>query len=200
MPFEILAVDDASEDETPSILAKFSRREDVTARFWAHQANQGRGASVREAMAEARGTIVGYLDVDLEVGPEYIAVFYDAIRAGADVAIGRRIYTTGWRSVHRWVLSRGYVRLVRWRLAFPFSDTEAGFKFFSAAAARLIVRETLDPGWFWDTEVVATAHRRGLKVVEIPCLYVRRFDKISSVRIVPDTIGYLRALRRFERG
>lgn len=195
--FELLCVDDSSTDRTPELLEAFASRSDVPARFWRHGENRGRGATVREAMAEATGSVVGYLDVDLEVGPEYIAVFYDAIAAGADVAIGRRIYTVALRSVPRHVLSRGYVALVRWRLGLPYSDTEAGYKFFSAEAARTIVRETSDPGWFWDTEVVATAHRRGLQVAEIPCLFVRRFDKRSSVRLVPDTIGYLRALRRF---
>jgi glycosyltransferase involved in cell wall biosynthesis len=196
-PFEVVAIDDASGDATAAVLESFAARPDVEARFVRHAVNQGRGATVREGMALARGDVVGFCDVDLEVGPEYIAPFYDAIRGGADLAIGRRIYSVSPRTLHRHVLSRAYVRLVRWRLGLPYHDTEAGYKFFSPRAARLAVDETRDPGWFWDTEVVATAHRHGLRVVEIPCLFVRRQDKESSVRVVRDSLAYLRSLRRY---
>lgn len=197
--FEILAIDDASSDDTAAVMQRFVDRNDVPGEFWAHDENRGRGAAVREGLARARGAVVGYLDVDLEVGPEYIPLFYDAIRDGAELAIGRRIYRTGLRSLPRHVASRAYAQLVRRRLHVPFADTEAGYKFFSADAARLIAAETRHPGWFWDTEVVVTALRRGLRIVEIPCLYVRRFDKASSVHLLRDSVEYLRALRRFER-
>ena len=197
--FEILAIDDASSDGTADVLRRFLDREDVPGRFWAHEQNRGRGATVREGLAEARGKVVGYLDADLEVGAEYIPVFYDAIRDGAEVAIGRRIYRVDWRSLPRYAASRTYAQLVRRRLGVPFSDTEAGYKFFSGDTARMLAAETRHPGWFWDTEVVVTAMRRGLRVVEVPCLYVRRYDKPSSVRLLRDSIDYLRALRRFEK-
>jgi hypothetical protein len=54
-------------------------------------------------------------------------------------------------------------------------------------------------GWFWDTEVMVRAVLADLVVREMPVLFVRRIDKASTVRLIPDSIDYLRALRRFRR-
>jgi hypothetical protein len=37
----------------------------------------------------------------------------------------------------------------------------------------------------------------GLTIRELPCLFVRRHDKVSSVRLLPDTLEYARNLWRF---
>jgi glycosyltransferase involved in cell wall biosynthesis len=195
--YELILIDDASRDRTPDRIQAFAETASAPVQVVRHRENRGRGATVREGMTLAEGSVVGFLDVDLEVGPHYIPLFYDAIVAGADVATGRRIYPVSAGGLVRFGLSRGYNRLIRSRLGLPFSDTEAGFKFFAADAAQALVAETSDPGWFWDTEVLAVAWRKGLEVVEIPCLFLRREDKRSTVRVIPDTLGYLRSLRRF---
>ncbi|MBI4065008.1 hypothetical protein HY409_01395 [Candidatus Gottesmanbacteria bacterium] len=41
--------------------------------------------------------------------------------------------------------------------------------------------------------------RAGLRIVEIPVLFIRRFDKQSSVHIVQDTIDYMVRLWKFRR-
>lgn len=197
-PFEVVAIDDASEDATADRLSPLLELHDDV-QIVRHVANQGRGATVREGLALSRGMVRGFLDVDLEVGPEYIAPFYDAIRGGADVAIGRRVYPVSTHSLARMVMSRSYGWLARRYLRLPFRDTEAGYKFFSAAAAEYLVDKTSHPGWFWDTEVVVVAARGGLRVVDIPCLFIRRSDKKSTVRMVPDSIAYLKALIRYRR-
>lgn len=196
--FEIVAIDDASQDDTAEQLAGLAVMHDrVLVRR--HQANQGRGATVREGLLQSSGAVRGFLDVDLEVGPEYIAPFYDAIRGGADVAIGRRVYPLSVHSLTRMVMSRAYGWMARRYLRLPYRDTEAGYKFFSAEAAEFLARETTHPGWFWDTEVVTVAARGGLRVGEIPCLFIRRQDKKSTVRMVPDAVAYLKALIRYSR-
>jgi dolichyl-phosphate beta-glucosyltransferase len=194
---ELILIDDHSTDDTPREVARFAAEAPLPVTTIFHEANRGRGATVREGLAVAEGRVVGFLDVDLEVGPEYIPAFRDAIVAGADVATGRRYLRVGLRDVHRYVASRAYVGLVRWRLRLPFADTEAGYKFFSADAAQALAASTWEDGWFWDTEVLAVAWAKGLRVVEIPCRYVRRRDKASTVRLLPDTLEYLRAMRRF---
>jgi len=70
-------------------------------------------------------------------------------------------------------MSRGYSFLVRHLLGLPFHDTETGYKFFRRESVLPLLDEIEDGGWFWDTEFMARAHRRGLRVVEIPGAYVR---------------------------
>ena len=39
----------------------------------------------------------------------------------------------------------------------------------------------------------------GLRTAEVPCLFLRRGDKRSTLRVIPATIDYLRKLVRFRR-
>jgi glycosyltransferase involved in cell wall biosynthesis len=198
-PFEMILIDDASRDDTGAIVDSFASAARDPVHVVHHRDNQGRGATVRQGLAIAEGSVTGFVDVDLEVGPEYIPIFVGTIRSGADLATGLRQYRVGLGSLHRYLLSRGYARLVRRTLKLPFTDTEAGYKFFAADAAHALVVATSDTGWFWDTEVLATAWRKGLRIVEVPCGYQRRKDKRSTVRLIPHTIAYLRALSRYRR-
>jgi hypothetical protein len=43
------------------------------------------------------------------------------------------------------------------------------------------------------------AHFAGLRIIEIPALFVRRFDKQSSLHPLADSLDYARKLRAFRR-
>ena len=96
-------------------------------------------------------------------------------------------------------MSRGYSWLVRLLLRVPIHDTETGYKFFRRARGLPILDEIKDPGWFWDTEFMVRAVRRGLRLVEIPGAYVRRGDKTSTVRGLRDSVRYFGKLLTFRR-
>ena len=79
-PFEILFVDDVSRDRTREIIGAIvaahpGRRSGCIL----HEKNRGRGATVTDGFRAARGEIVGYLDVDLEVHARYIPSLVRAI-------------------------------------------------------------------------------------------------------------------------
>src|SRR5207245_2019890 len=129
--------------------------------------DRGRGATVSDGFRAARGDIVGYLDVDLEVHARYIPSLVRAIEKGAEVATVRRIYAFQLRSLDRYFMSRGYSYLVRKMLGTSLHDTETGYKFFRREALMPVLDEIRDPGWFWDTEFMVRAERRGLCVAEV---------------------------------
>ena len=199
-PFEVIFVDDASRDRTREILhAIVAAHPGLDLRLVLHDANRGRGATVTDGFRAARGEIAGYLDVDLEVHPRYVPSLVRAIEKGADIATVQRIYAFQPRSLDRYVMSRGYSFLVRRVLGLPFRDTETGYKFFRRERVLPLLGEVRDGGWFWDTEFMARAARRGLSVAEIPGAYVRRGDKTSTVRGLRDSVRYFRQLLRFRR-
>jgi glycosyltransferase involved in cell wall biosynthesis len=199
-PFEILFVDDVSRDRTREILAKLVADNPALAlRTILHEKNRGRGASVSDGFRAARGAITGYIDVDLEVHSRYIPSLVRAIEQGKDVATLRRIYAFQLRSLDRYFMSRGYSFLVRRMLGVDFWDTETGYKFFRRDKLLPLLDEIEDPGWFWDTEFMVRAARRGLQVVEIPGAYIRRKDKTSTVSGVRDSLRYFGQLVRFRR-
>lgn len=199
LPYEILFVDDASRDGTRSVIRELCASGSGNLKLIAHERNLGRGAAVSDGFRAASGWIAGYLDVDLEVHSRYIPSLVAAIRKGADVASVCRIYAFQLRSLDRYAMSRGYSFLVRSLLGTRLRDTETGYKFFRRDALLPLLDEIRDPGWFWDTEVMIRAERRGLRIVEVPGAYVRRYDKPSSVRGVRDSITYLGRLLDLRR-
>jgi glycosyltransferase involved in cell wall biosynthesis len=199
-PFEVVFVDDASGDGTPEVLDEIvAAHPQLPLRVIRHERNRGRGATVTDGFRAARGEIAGYLDVDLEVHCRYVPSLVRAIEKGADVATLRRIYALQLRSLDRYVMSRGYSFLVRHLLGVSFRDTETGFKFFRRERVLPLLDEIEDAGWFWDTEFMVRAGRRGLSVVEVPGAYIRREDKTSTVRGLHDSVRYFLALLRFRR-
>jgi len=196
--YEVLFVDDVSRDRTREILARIAAAHPGLAlRTILHERNLGRGATVSDGFRAARGAVTGYIDVDLEVHSRYIPALVQAIDRGADVATLRRIYAFQLGSLDRYFMSRSYSFLVRRLLSVDFADTETGYKFFRREALLPLLDTIQDPGWFWDTEVMVRAARRGLRMVEIPGAYIRREDKTSTVSGLSDSLRYFAKLLRF---
>ena len=195
---EIIFIDDRSQDRTVEVIGRIVAAHPTRAiTVVQHAANVGRGGTVAEGMRLGRGQYVGFIDIDLEVHARYLLPCLLALEEGADVATALRIYRFHWRSLDRYVLSRGYRSLVAAVVGVPLQDTETGFKLFRRDRILPVLDACEDRGWFWDTEVMVRAHYAGLRIREIPVLFLRRFDKQSSVRAVRDTLTYLRKLWDF---
>lgn len=200
MTTEVIFVDDASRDGTREVIDRIiAAHPDRLLRKIEHPRNLGRGATVTDGIRAARGRLVGFIDIDLEVHARYIPSCIAALEEGYDVATALRVYKFYWRSVDRWVLSKGYRTLVRSMIDLPLQDTETGFKFFRREKILPVLDATEDPGWFWDTEIMVRAHYAGLRIIEIPALFVRRFDKTSSLNPLSDALDYFGKLLRFRR-
>lgn len=200
--YEIVFVEDCSTDNTAEIVGKLVEkhgRPDRPVRAIYHETNKGRGRTVADGIREAAGQVVGFLDIDLEVHARYLPDMVRAVNDGADVAIAERIYKIQFTQFHRHVLSRGYALMVRCMVSAPVRDTEAGYKFFKRERIMPVLDETESEGWFWDTEIMVLAHRAGLAIAQIPCLFIRRKGRGSTVRILRDTIAYFRALCQFRK-
>lgn len=198
--WEIIIIDDKSGDHTSRLIKNYMKKHPrLHFSAYYHQRNEGRGATVSEGIRQARGRIVGYIDIDLEVPPDYIASFVQAVEDGADVVSGWRIYDFTLRSLPRWLASKGYNAVRDAVLNTTLNDTEAGYKFFKKKAILPVLNMCQSPGWFWDTEIMVRSQLARLKTKEIPVVFIRRFDKTSTVRLVPDTLVYLKELWKFKK-
>ena len=194
--WEIIFVEDKSTDETKRTVEEIvNKSKNKRAIF--HTTNQGRGKTVSDGILASGGKICGFLDVDLEVSAEYIPLFVAEIENGSDVAIGMRFYESGSSSLARVLASRTYALIVKLFVKLPIKDSEAGYKFFNRKNILPILKKTKDKGWFWDTEICARAYWAGLRVSQIPVLFVKRVEKKSTVRLVPDSLEYLSKIIKF---
>ena len=196
--YELVFVEDCSTDRTAAIVAELVAGHPNRRAIY-HQANQGRGATVAEGFRAARGRIVGFLDIDLEVHCRHLPMVLGAIDQGADGATAYRHYSPG-ASAQGWLrkaLSRGYRWLFRRCFDVPIDDPETGFKFFVRDRILPALDEAHDRHWFWDSEIMVLAHLRGLQVVEVPCIFERRLEKASTVKLGRDIWRYFVAIRAF---
>src|SRR5262249_786626 len=87
---ELVVVNDGSRDGTSEILGAV---DDPRVRVVTHQRNQGKGAAIRTAVANAAGDFMVILDADLEYDPQDIPRLLDPVLDGrAEVVYGNRTF------------------------------------------------------------------------------------------------------------
>ena len=194
--YEIILFDDKSSDETAANIKKIAAENPKVEAFF-HAKNQGRGQTVKDAIAKAKFGIVGFVDIDLEVSEEYIPSMLSAIDSGFDVSIGDRNTHLSWKNIHRLVLSRGYNWFTKVLLKINLNDTESGCKFFNKKRIAPVLSKTQNKHWFWDTEIMAFAFYHGMRIKEIPVDFKKNPETNSTVKIFSDTAKYLEEIFAF---
>ncbi len=88
--FEVIAIDDASSDDSFEKLNKLADRFD-NLHVYRHQQNAGKGAAIRTAISKAQGDVIAIQDADLEYDPAELVKLVEPVLAGlADVVYGSR--------------------------------------------------------------------------------------------------------------
>src|SRR5262245_45616226 len=193
--WRIVIADNASTDATPAIaLALAAELQGVEV---LRLGRKGRGHALREAWLRSDAQVVCYMDVDLSTDLRGLLPLVAPLLSGhSDVAIGSRL-ARGARVVRgpkRELISRAYNRLLHAVLRAHFSDAQCGFKAARTDAARTLLPDVRDDGWFFDTELLMLAQRRGLRIHEVPVDWVD--DPDSRVDIVRTAIDDLRGVAR----
>jgi putative flippase GtrA len=138
------------------------------------------------------------MDVDLSTDLRGLLPLVAPLLSGhSDLAIGTRL-AHGARVVRgpkRELISRGYNSLLHAVLRARFSDAQCGFKAARADALRGGLLDAVrDDGWFFDTELLVLAQRRGLRIHEVPVDWID--DPDSRVKIVRTALDDLRGVAR----
>lgn len=192
--FRIMIANNGSTDNTLEIAKGLSN---ITA---IHLDEKGRGRALRKAWTESKADVMCYMDVDLSTDIGDLPRLIDAIAMeNYDIAFGSRLIrgSKTRRSLKRELLSRGYNFLVKLLLGVKFSDAQCGFKAVNKKIVREIVPMVKDNGWFFDTELLVLAERKGYRIKEIPVGWEERKD--SKVGIFETVFGYIGNLVRLRR-
>ena len=171
---EILVVDDGSHDDTAEIVREYARAHPQI-QLVQNPGNRGKGYSVRNGMLHARGDICLFTDADLSSPIAEAEKLFDAIRQGADIAIGSRWLRaelqTERQPLYRQAFGRIFNLLLRLVLGLRFRDTQCGFKAFRREAAQRIFPMQRIERWGFDPEILFLARRLGLQTVEVPVVW-----------------------------
>jgi putative flippase GtrA len=161
---------------------------------------KGRGFALRSAWSASEAEVVAYMDVDLSTSLSALLPLIGSVLSGhSDLAVGTRL-ARGSRVVRgpkRELISRAYSHIVRLSLHSRISDFQCGFKAIRRDRALHILPLVEDNGWFFDTELLVTAERLGVRVAETPVDWTD--DPDSSVDIVATAAEDLRGIWRLAR-
>lgn len=127
----------------------------------------GKGRDIRDGMLAATGKVRLFMDADLATPLHHIDEAVAAIASGSDVAIAVRDLSSSHTGVRKFV-SWGGNLLSRTLVAPDITDTQCGFKAFTAEAAETIFSRLTIMGWGFDMEVIAIAKAQGYQITTIP--------------------------------
>ena len=168
--FEVIVVDDASQDESLNLLLSNSELYDQIVTL---KANGGKGAAVLAGLHASHGTFILFQDADLEYDPsEYSKLLMPVLKLKADIVIGSRLMAPQvTRVVYFWHLIGNRLLSLIFNILHntTFSDIYSCF---------LLYRKTLvDPnnihtrGWDQQAEILSRATARAQVIYEVPISY-----------------------------
>jgi len=169
---EVIVVDNASSDNTSEAAMAFSDR--IKNLKVIRESRRGKGYAVASGMLVARGDLKIFMDADnaTDIGQfdrliPFVAQGYDVV-IGSIAVPGAEISKTEHEPAWRIILGKLGNLIIR-TLAVPgISDTQRGFKLFTAQAADDIFPKLNIFKWTFDVEVLAIARARGYRIKEVP--------------------------------
>jgi glycosyltransferase involved in cell wall biosynthesis len=195
--YEVIVSDDGSSDQTAAIADEFARK-NPGVRVLRNE-HRGKGYAVRAGIQSAEGEIILFSDADLSTPIEELDRFMRCFDSGLEVVIGSR-QGEGARRVgepfFRHFMGRVFNHIVGLITLRGISDTQCGFKAFSARAARQIFKATLlysDNAPVvhgamvtgFDVEVLFLARKLGYTIREVPVRW--NYDAGTKVNPIRDS-------------
>ncbi len=167
LTWEIIVVDDGSQDGTRDVLKKMDGTTGL--RVILHERNQGKGAAVRTGLQAARGDIILIQDADLEYSPHDYPILLEPIKDGtADVVYGSRFLGGPRRVAMFWHMIANKMLTFMTNILYDtiLSDMETGYKVFR--------REVVDGmklhanRFDFEPEFTAKILKRHYRIYEVP--------------------------------
>jgi uncharacterized protein (TIRG00374 family) len=187
--FEIIIAEDGCEDRTPEIADQLAEKHKYVSHIHSDR-RLGRGGALSFAFQQSGAETLVYLDTDMATDIDHLEELVESVRSGEyDIATGSRWLPDSQanRPAKRGIPSLGYNTLVRTFLRSDLQDHQCGFKAFDRGVVDSVLPEVQDDHWFWDTEVLIKAQRRGYKIKEFPVKWMPKGD--SKVDLIRDILG-----------
>jgi glycosyltransferase involved in cell wall biosynthesis len=188
LKYEILVSADGV-DGTREIAAGLASRMPLTV-IGSNQ-RRGKGMGIREAVAIAKGNIIGFADADDKTPIEEFEKFLPLLKGGYEVVIGSRAGPKARidraQPLHRRLGSKAFAIAMHAVAGLhDIRDTQCGFKFFRREAALNLFRQQQIDGYMFDVEVLYLARKSGYKIAQVPVVW--RDDADTRLDLVAGNI------------
>jgi glycosyltransferase involved in cell wall biosynthesis len=202
--YEIVVVNDGSYDNTLNVLQK-EELLDSCIRIISYTPNRGKGYAVKTGVMQASGSIIIFVDGDLDISHDKIKEYVDELK-NCDLVIASKRHPQSKVSapISRIFLSRIFNVLVRLFVGIKIKDTQSGLKAGNGDALRMIFGVMLVKRYAFDVELltIATAMRLNIRElpIEINLDHGFRMQDIVKMLIDISAISYRhRIMRWYER-
>ena len=170
--YEIIIVDDSSDDGTKELLDEIKNKEKMIIFF--HETNLGKGAAIQTAIQHITGDITIIQDADLEYDPyDYNKLLLPFFETNADVVYGSRFLGGGkytrihffWHYLANKILTFFCNSLINLNL----TDMETGYKVFKSSILKNITLQ--EKTFAFEPEITIKLSKKGCKFYEVPITY-----------------------------
>lgn len=187
--YEIIVVDDGSQDKTAACTEAWQKTNGVDVRLFVNEKNMGKGFSIRRGVLESRGSYIIFIDADLPYELDAIDGFLKALRSSYDLAIGSRVLPGSQVKgvpILRYISGQIFSWMVQ-AILFPgLPDTQCGFKSFRSDAAKEIFRRLTISGFGFDVEMLFVARKLKLAIQPVAVQMIDHRHR-SRVRLIIDS-------------
>jgi glycosyltransferase involved in cell wall biosynthesis len=175
--FEVIVVCDGCSDGTAEAARSV---DDSRVHVIEYGDNSGKGHAITCGLSVARGRLVGWLDADLDIDPEFIVRAMSCFSQSAvDAVIGSKRHPDSavFYPLIRRIYSWGYQILVRILFRFTARDTQVGAKLFRHEMVDIIRPLLLVKRYAYDLEFLAVGAQFGFdRIEELPVELEYRFS------------------------
>jgi len=191
--FEIVAVDDGSQDESLAVLLELRQDFPQLLRVAHHLVNRGNGAALRTGIGLARGSIIVTMDADGQHDPEEIPTLIKEIPP-YDLIIGTRtsIYQGSW---YRGLANSLYNRFASWLTRADIKDLTSGFRAMRRQAV-LHFLPLFPDGFSAPTTTTMAFLKAGYNVKFTPIDVKPRRSGISKIHLWHDGVRFIMIILR----
>jgi glycosyltransferase involved in cell wall biosynthesis len=182
--YEIIVVVDGATDNTASVVS-WMQGQIKNLQLIDNRQNYGKGWVVRQGMLSATGDLRLFMDADNSTSVDQVIKMLPFFEQGFDVVIGSRRIQGAVIAAHQpWIrdfLGSIFRLIVHTLVPLGLTDSQCGFKAFTAQAAERIFPRQSVYRWAFDVEILALAEKFGLKIKEVPVTWVN--DAESHVKL-----------------
>lgn len=160
---------------------------------------RGKGNAVYSAWSISKYETLAYMDADLAVDLSSLPELINQTSINYPLSAGSRFHkkSVTKRSLIREISSRGYNKIAQAYLKIPILDCQCGFKAINKQVFLSLTSLLHERGWFFDTELIYHAHRKGFKINEIPVKWVE--GEKSNIVLHKDIPRALKTFKRIKR-